>query len=145
MYGVWRCYWPGLPPANHLLIVQNCVNLRFTRDAAGDESPPMLVVQVVTEDHAGPVEGHKSPHAASPGLMGQLEKAGRPPEDGASACTWRSQDFFICTLPQLVSVSCSEKKKMKAFSSQGSADLTWGSLANSLEHSIKLAPVFLIQ
>lgn len=35
-------------------------------------------------------------------------------------------------------------KKMKAFSSQGSTDLTQGSLANSLGHSIKLAPGFLI-
>lgn len=141
MYGVWRCCWPGLPPATHLLIVQNCVNLRFTRDAAGDKSPPVLVIL----DHAGPVEGPKSPHAASPGLVGRLEKAGRPPGDAALSLHLEISGFLYLYATSVGLSFVIWKKKMKAFSSQGSADLTRGSLANSLGHSIKFAPVFLIQ
>lgn len=60
-----------------------------------------LIAQMVTEYHAGPVDGHKSQRPASPGLMGRLErKAGGLPGDGAPRLHWRSWDFFTRTLPR---------------------------------------------
>lgn len=86
---------------------------------------------MATEDHAGPGEGHKSPHAAS--LMGRLEKAARPAGDAASACT-----LFLGVSLFAHYLSWSQFCDL-------TTDLTQGSLANSLGHSIKLAAMCLIQ